>query len=70
MVKKITKDTTLAKLFEKPELVEILVKYNLPCFGCPMARYELEELKLGEVCRIYGIDLEKLLQELNKKTKG
>ena len=66
---KITKDTTLAKILELPGAEEVLLKYNLPCLGCPFAKMEIEDLKIGQVCQIYGINLENLLKELNEKIK-
>ena len=66
MIKKIAKETTLAEILEKPELVKILAKYNLPCLSCPFAKMEMENLKIGEICKTYGINAEKLLKELNK----
>ena len=45
---------------------KILAKHNVPCLGCAMAQYEIKELKIGEVCKVYGIDPVKLLKELNK----
>ena len=63
---KITKDTTLAEILNLPGTEKVLTKYNLPCLSCPMAKFEIENLKIGEVCKMYGIDLEKLLAELNK----
>ena len=63
---KITKDTTLAELLKYQELEKILIKYNLPCLGCPFAQFEIENLKIGEVCKMYNIDLKNLLKELNK----
>jgi hybrid cluster-associated redox disulfide protein len=69
MKDKITENTTLAKILEKPELIKILTKYNLPCLGCPFAKFEMENLKIGEICEMYGIDFKKLLKELNEKLK-
>jgi len=66
MIKKIAKETTLAEILEKPELVKILVKYNLPCLGCPLAKMEMENLKIGEICKMYNISVERLLRELNE----
>lgn len=63
--KEITKDTTLADILKKPGAEKILTKYNLPCLWCPMASYEIEKLEIGQVCQMYGIDLQKLLKELN-----
>lgn len=67
MEKKINADTTLAEILKIPNTEKILAKYNLPCLSCPMAKFEIEELKIGEVCRLYGIDMGKLIKELNGK---
>lgn len=64
---KIGKDTTLAEILKYPGIEEILVKYNLPCLSCPLASFEIKMLKIGDVCKMYGIDLENLLKELNEK---
>jgi len=69
MTKKITEDTTLAEILKIPEAEKILVKYNLPCLGCPFAKMEIENLKISQVCQMYGIEMEKLLRELNEKLK-
>jgi len=45
---KITKDTTLAEILKCQELEKILMKYNLPCLGCPFAKFEMENLKIGK----------------------
>ena len=58
-------DTTLAEILKFPQVEKILAKYNLPCLGCPFAKLEMENLKIGEICKMYGIDIEKLLKELN-----
>lgn len=69
MAKKITKDTTLAEILEHPGAKKILAKYNLPCLWCPMAKYEIQNLKIGQVCKMYDIDIKNLLRELNEKLK-
>lgn len=46
---------------------EILLKYNVPCLGCSFAQYEMKELKLGDICKMYSIDIKGLLKDLNKK---
>jgi len=66
---KFTKDTSLAEILKSPEAEKILAKYNLPCLGCSFAKMEMEKLKIGQVCQMYGIDLEKLLKELNEELK-
>lgn len=63
---KITRETILSELLDDPKAVEILAKYNLPCLSCPFAKMEMENLKIGEVCKTYGINLRSLLKELNE----
>lgn len=63
---KITKNTTLAEILKKTGAEKILAKYNLPCLSCPYAQYEANELKIGQICQMYQINLESLLSELNK----
>jgi len=67
MTKKITEETTLAEILKYPEFEKILAKYNLPCLSCPFAKLEIEDLKIGQICKMYDIDVEKLLEELNEK---
>ncbi len=62
---KITENTTLAEILEYPAAGKILAKYNLPCLNCPMAVFEIGVLKIGQVCKMYNIDSESLLKELN-----
>jgi len=64
---KFTKETVLADIVETPGAEEILAKYNLPCLSCPMARFEMEKLKIGQVCQMYELDIDNLLKELNEK---
>jgi len=66
---KISEETTLAEILKLPEAEKILAKYNVPCLSCPMAQFEIENLKLGDVCKIYKIDLQKLLSDLKKVYK-
>jgi len=68
-MKKITKETTLVDLLGDKKAEEILAKHNLPCLSCPFAQQEMRSLKLGDVCRAYNIDAEKLLKDLNKVYK-
>lgn len=67
---KITKDTTLAEILKLPDVDKILAKYNLPCLSCPFAEFEMEKLKIGEICEMYDIDAAKLVKELNSLYKG
>jgi len=63
------KDTTLSKILKDPDNEKILAKHNLPCLTCPLANMEKDELKIGDICKMYGIDIDKLLNDLNKDTK-
>lgn len=64
---KINKNTKIEKILLKPGSEKILVKYGVPCLSCPMAKYELKELKIGDVANTYKLDLEGLLKELNNE---
>ena len=62
---KITGNTTLAELVGNSKAKRILANYRLPCLTCPFAESEMERLKLAEICKMYGINLEALLKDLN-----
>ena len=64
-MKKITKVTTLAKILEVKGADNILAKHRVPCLSCPMAQFEIGTLEIGKVCKMYGLNLEKILKELN-----
>lgn len=66
---KITGDTILAEILKIEGTEEILTKYRVPCVGCAFAEQELDKLKIGDVCGMYGIDSEKLIKELNNINK-
>jgi len=69
MIKKIIAKTTLDKILELKGAEEILAKHNLPCLNCPFAQAEMKQLQIGQVSQAYGINLEKLLKDLNKIIK-
>lgn len=66
---KITKDTSLADILEMPGAKEVLAKFKVPCLSCPMAQFEIEDLTLEDVCKMYGIDSQGLLKDLNSLKK-
>lgn len=66
MQKKITKKTTLEEILKLPKAEEILKKYNVPCLFCPKMVYETGRLQIGEIAKMYDLDLENLLKELSK----
>ena len=56
----------MSQVMKKPGALGVLAKYNFPCLSCPMFSYEMNLMKLGDVCQKYGIDSKKLLAELNE----
>lgn len=60
---KFNKDTKIGELLEMaPEKAEILMEAGMHCLGCPASQAET----LEEACEVHGIDVEELLEELNK----
>jgi hypothetical protein len=64
---KINARTTLKKIIGKKGGAKILMENSVPCLSCPMAKFEIDKLKIGDVCKMYGLNLNKILKELNKK---
>ncbi|WP_432402703.1 DUF1858 domain-containing protein [Wukongibacter sp. M2B1] len=59
---KITKDTLISEVLKiNPKSAEILMRYGMGCLGCPSAQME----SLEQAAMVHGINLEKLLEELN-----
>ncbi len=67
---KIAEDTTLEEVLRHREAIPILMKYGLPCPTCPLAQFEMSRLKIGDITRRYGIDVNSLLKELNEVIRG
>ncbi len=63
---KINNNTTLSEIFEIKGSDKVLAKHKVPCLHCPMAQMEMGLLKIGDICKKYGIGSDKLLKELNK----
>ena len=63
---KITGNSKLKDVLGIKGAEEILKRYKLPCLSCPMAAFEIAELEIGQVAKMYKIDLKNLLKELNK----
>ena len=57
--------STLEEVLEFSGAEDVLLKYDVPCLGCPMAKMEMSSLTIGQICASYGIDQEKLLAGLN-----
>jgi len=64
---KITSKTALDKILRVKGADAILEKFQTPCLHCPMAVHEMGQLTIGDIAKTYGIDLRKLLKELNEK---
>ncbi len=59
----INKDMTIGEVIRvKPEAAEVLMSFGMGCVGCPSAQAET----LEEAATVHGLDLEKLLEALNK----
>lgn len=69
MIMKVTKKTTLAKIIETKGADKVLAKNGVPCLSCPMSQFEIDKLEIGKVCEMYGLNLAKILKELNKNDK-
>ncbi len=60
---KIDKNIKIGDLLnEYPEKAEILLNAGMHCLGCPASQEET----LEEACMVHGIDVEELVENLNK----
>lgn len=63
---KITKDMTLGEIMQDyPEAIDVMLNYGLHCVGCHIAFTETIE----QGAEAHGIDLGKLLKDMNKAVK-
>ena len=59
----INKDMTIGEIVKlKEESIEVLMSFGMGCVGCPSAQAET----LEEAAKVHGLNLEDLLQALNK----
>ena len=59
----ITKEMVIREIIQsKPEAAEILMAHGMGCVGCPGAQMET----LEEAAAVHGMNLQKLLDALNK----
>lgn len=67
IVKKIKKDMTFYELIESnPDAARKLAERGMFCGGCPMAMMETVE----QGAMAHGVDVDDLMNELNKKKKS
>lgn len=60
---KITKDMLISEIVnKKPESIDILMDFGMLCVGCPAAQAE----SLEQAAMVHGINVDKLVEALNK----
>ncbi|MCK4434640.1 hypothetical protein KAU92_04045 [Candidatus Bathyarchaeota archaeon] len=63
---RITENTVLEEILKVSGISSILAKHKIHCATCPFAQFEMSKLKIGDVARTYGANLDSLLEELNE----
>ncbi|WP_300380595.1 DUF1858 domain-containing protein [Clostridium sp.] len=59
----INKDMTIGEIVRlKEESIEVLMSFGMGCIGCPSAQAET----LEEAAKVHGLNLDTLLEALNK----
>ncbi len=65
-MREITKQMKIEEVIKKyPKTAEVFGKYGFHCIGCAAASFET----LEQGAMIHGIDVEKLIADLNKAVK-
>ena len=60
---KFDKDTLIGKILEQaPEKADVLLEAGMHCLSFPASQMET----LAEACDVHGIDVNELLEQLNK----
>lgn len=63
---KITAKSGIMEVVQKhPETADVFVKHGMHCLGCAAAHFE----NIEEGCQAHGIDVKKLVADLNKAVK-
>ncbi len=62
----IDENTTLAEVYSIKGSDEVLRMLNVPCVSCSFAVMEMDMLKLGDICDMYGLDKKKVILSLRK----
>ncbi len=59
----VTRDMLIGDLIrQKPEAVDVLMRFGMGCVGCPSSQME----SIEQAAQVHGMDVEVLLEELNK----
>lgn len=62
----ITKEMNLGEIVQKyPDSVPVLFNHGMHCLGCAAAQFE----NLGQAAEAHGIDVEKLVDDLNSAVR-
>ena len=48
---------------------KILTNHRVPCVTCPLAKVEMDNLEIGYICSMYGLNEKELLLNINKILK-
>ncbi|QIB69670.1 DUF1858 domain-containing protein [Aminipila butyrica] len=63
---KITEDMIIGDLVRNyPEAVSVLMAHGMGCVGCPSSQAE----SIKDACHVHGMDINSLLEALNKAAK-
>ncbi len=64
---KITKDMSIQEVVEKyPQSIQVFMMHGLGCVGCAIANFE----NIEQGAAAHGIDVDKLLEDLNKAAEA
>ena len=64
---RIKKDMSFGEVISRyPETADVFARHGLHCIGCIMSSFETIE----QGARAHGIDVDKLIDDLNKAIKG
>lgn len=62
-MEKITKDMTIGQIIQVDQaIIPVLLDSGMHCLGCPSAQAE----SLEEAAMVHGIDVDKLVEDINK----
>lgn len=60
----ITRETIIGDILDiAPQTAPLFMSIGMHCLGCPASRGETVE----EACMVHGVDVDELLEELNKQ---
>ena len=59
----VTKDTLIGQVLDAdPTTAQFFLEMGMHCLGCPSARGE----SLEEACMVHGVDVNELIEKINK----